>query len=218
MMRTWGTTKTQRHEEQPRGLPDGWRWVRLGDVAHVVNGVGFPEHLQGRTDLPYLFVKVSDMNAPGAERVISEAANTVDGDLLRQLRGRVYPQGTIVFPKVGGALLTNKKRILGRAGCFDNNVMGLVPQGIDGPFLFLWFCTVDLRKLSNTQALPSVRMSAVANLAVPVPPLPEQKRIAAILSEQMAAVERAQAAAQAQLAEINALPAALLRRAFSGEL
>ncbi len=50
----------------------------------------------------------------------------------------------------------------------------------------------------------------------PLPPLPEQKRIAAMLNEQMAAVEKARAAAEAELEAINALPAALLRRAFHG--
>lgn len=38
------------------------------------------------------------------------------------------------------------------------------------------------------------------------------------LSEQMAAAEKIRRALEAQLAAINALPAALLRRAFSGEL
>jgi hypothetical protein len=38
------------------------------------------------------------------------------------------------------------------------------------------------------------------------------------LKEQMAAVEKARAAAEAQLSEINALPSALLRQAFSGLL
>jgi type I restriction enzyme S subunit len=51
-----------------------------------------------------------------------------------------------------------------------------------------------------------------------LPPLAEQERIAAKLREQMAAVEQARAAAEAELATINALPAALLRRAFSGQL
>ena len=50
------------------------------------------------------------------------------------------------------------------------------------------------------------------------PPLPEQKRIAAILREQMAAVERARVIEEAQLDAIDKLPATLLRRAFNGEL
>jgi type I restriction enzyme S subunit len=49
---------------------------------------------------------------------------------------------------------------------------------------------------------------------VPLPPLPEQRRIAGILQEQLSAVERARAAAQAQLEAAQALPAAYLREVF----
>jgi len=52
---------------------------------------------------------------------------------------------------------------------------------------------------------------------IPLPPLAEHQRIAAVLCEQMAAV-RARAAAEEELNTINVLPAALLRRAFAGEL
>ena len=55
-------------------------------------------------------------------------------------------------------------------------------------------------------------------LSIPLPPLAEQKRIVGVLNEQMAAVERAKKAAEAQLADIEAMPSALLRRAFSGEV
>ena len=44
-------------EETP--LPEGWRLIRLGDVADVVNGYGFTETLQGRKDLPIPFNKFS---------------------------------------------------------------------------------------------------------------------------------------------------------------
>jgi type I restriction enzyme S subunit len=39
-----------------------------------------------------------------------------------------------------------------------------------------------------------------------------------VLREQIAAVDKVRAAAEEELNTINALPAALLRRAFSGEL
>ena len=46
----------------------------------------------------------------------------------------------------------------------------------------------------------------------------EQRRIAEVLREQMAAFQKARAAAEEELSTINALPAALLRRVFAGEL
>lgn len=199
-------------------LPFGWQWVRLKDVCDVVNGFGFPEHLQGRTDLPYPFIKVSDMNAPGAERVVTFAANTVNQEVLKLIGGRVYPCGTVIFPKVGGALLTNKKRILGTTACFDNNVMGIVPKNVASDYAFYWFQTIDLRTLANVQALPSVKQSSVAALELPLPPLAEQKRIVAMLNERMGAVGEIAQTIHRALETINALPAAFLRQAFTGGL
>jgi len=71
---------------------------------------------------------------------------------------------------------------------------------------------------SDSMAQPFITMSGAQSVEIPLPPLAEQKRIAAVLTEQMAAVDRARAAAEAELETINRLPAALLRRAFSGEL
>lgn len=195
-----------------------WPRKRLGEVAEVVNGFGFAEHLQGRTDLPYPFVKVSDMNAAGAETVISKAANTVDADILAKLGTRTYPAGTIIFPKVGGALLTNKKRMLGVEAAFDNNIMGVVPRTVESDWIFCWMQTVDLRAMANTQALPSIRQSDVAALEIPMPDLGVRKRVAAELSARLADVERLRRSLEEQLAAIEALPAALLRQAFRGEL
>lgn len=57
----------------------------------------------------------------------------------------------------------------------------------------------------------------LSGVMLPLPPLPEQKRIAAILNEQMAAVEKAKAAAEARLKAAKELPAAYLREAFESE-
>ena len=52
-------------------------------------------------------------------------------------------------------------------------------------------------------------------MAIPLPPLDEQRRIVARLDELMAAAERAQRAAEAQAEAAAAIPAALLRDAFA---
>ena len=51
---------------------------------------------------------------------------------------------------------------------------------------------------------------------IPLPPLLEQRRIVAWLNEKLAAVDAARRAVEEQLAEINRLPASLLREAFAG--
>ena len=74
---------------------------------------------------------------------------------------------------------------------------------------------VLIGKAHGGVGLRHVTKREVESLEIPLPPLEEQKRIAAILNEGMAAVERAQAAAEAQLEAAKGLPAAYLRAVFS---
>ncbi|MBI3320327.1 MAG: restriction endonuclease subunit S [Candidatus Omnitrophica bacterium] len=66
--------------------------------------------------------------------------------------------------------------------------------------------------------LPRIRTEEVAGVELNLPPLPEQRRIASQLSAQMASAERLRRTLAEQLDVIDALPTALLRRAFRGTL
>lgn len=60
--------------------------------------------------------------------------------------------------------------------------------------------------------------SFLSNYIIPLPPIEERKRITAELKEKMADVERLLTSIEKQLEAINALPQAVLRKAFRGEL
>ncbi|HRR25897.1 MAG TPA: restriction endonuclease subunit S [Acidobacteriota bacterium] len=177
----------------PYELPPGWRWVTLGEVAKAVNGYGFPKKFQGSKRLPIPFVKVSDLNKTENEREVTCAENYVDDDILSSLQARAYDPGTVVFPKIGGAIATNKKRKLGVRATFDNNIMGLVPDVslVDTDYLLYFMNTVDLRKLSQVGPVPSIRQSAVNVIPLPLPPLEEQRRIVARIEELMGKIREA---------------------------
>ena len=64
----------------------------------------------------------------------------------------------------------------------------------------------------------AINRDDLESFAIPLPPLAEQQRIAAILKKQMEAVEKARAAAEEELDAIDAMPSALLRKAFAGEV
>jgi type I restriction enzyme S subunit len=53
---------------------------------------------------------------------------------------------------------------------------------------------------------------------IPVPDVNDQQRIATTLNEHIASAELARKATEEELDAINKLPAALLRRAFAGDL
>ena len=89
-----------------------WRDVKVADVAKAVGGNGFPKEYQLNTDKPIPFYKVSDMNIAGNEIEMYSANSYVDDEDLKEIRAKWHPSGTIIFPKIGGAISTNKKRIL----------------------------------------------------------------------------------------------------------
>jgi type I restriction enzyme S subunit len=83
-------------------------------------------------------------------------------------------------------------------------------------FFFVLMQLFNLQSRALGSTLPGLGREDLESLAVQLPPISEQQRIAAILNEQMAAVERARAAAEARLEAARALSAAYLRAVFNG--
>jgi type I restriction enzyme S subunit len=76
----------------------------------------------------------------------------------------------------------------------------------------------QVKQLGAGAGLKHMVLKSIRVLELPLPPLSEQQTIVPMLNEQMASADRARTATQEELDAINKLPAALLRRAFSGEL
>jgi type I restriction enzyme S subunit len=66
--------------------------------------------------------------------------------------------------------------------------------------------------------LPRIRTEEVATVEIDIPSIEEQQRITAAIAKRIETTEQTITAIEAQLDPINALPAALLRRAFAGEV
>lgn len=204
----------RKQEKAEKTLPKEWKWVELEDVCEIVGGNTLPSPKDAPVEDRVYCLKVSDLDGSSSNgRVLS-------GGLLythRTLAGnRVLSPGALVFPKRGGAIATNKKRILNVYAILDPNLMGVEVKSpiLLSSFLHLWFESWDLSSLQSGNTVPQINRHDLAPLQIPLPPLAEQERIVTILNEQMAAVEKARAATLAQIEAAKALPAAYLRQAF----
>jgi len=164
-------------------LPAHWRVVRLGEVAEVRGGSAFPHRFQGKKWGEYPFFKVSDMNSYENRIWMTKAQHYVDETDLTRLRAKPFPAGTIIFPKIGGAIFTNKKRLLSADALIDNNVMGVIvrEESCHRLFLFYYLESIDLRDFARIGPLPSITAQRVKDELIPLPPLDEQREIARIL-------------------------------------
>lgn len=163
--------------------PDGVTFQPLGNVCEIRSGWGFPNAEQGKKEGEFPFFKVGDMNNDGNEMFMYTANNYIDAEVVKKLKCKPAPEGTIIFPKIGAAIGTNKKRILVKESCYDNNVMGLIAsQELNPRFLFYIMHSVDLMSFTDSAgAVPSIRKSAVEKYNIPVPPLEVQSEIVRIL-------------------------------------
>lgn len=159
-----------------------WDTVSLGEVCRIEAGAGFPVVYQGLKNQEFPFFKVGDMNTMGNEIEMRVFQHSISEEVRKKLRAIAFPAGTIVFPKIGAAIATNKKRLLVNPSCVDNNVMALIPsENLDSGFLYYLLLNKDLSDFANTGNPPSIRQTTIEEWAIPLPPLPEQKRIASLL-------------------------------------
>jgi type I restriction enzyme S subunit len=90
-------------------------------------------------------------------------------------------------------------------------------ENIDYYFLYynLKKAVPKLQALGSGATFSEISKTQLESFEIPLPPLPEQKRIAAILNEQVASVEKVRKATEQQLEAAKTLPAAYLRSVFN---
>lgn len=196
----------------------GWEIKSLGEIADIQSGSGFPEKYQGISNHNIPFYKVSDMNLVGNEREMIFQNNTISELVRTQLGASIFPEGSTIFPKIGGAIFTNKKRITSKDSCVDNNVMGAIPKKnkVDSQFLYYFFQSHDLVEFANDAHLPSIRKTVVESWPIKIPlSITEQQRIVALLDQTFEGITKARENAEQNLQNVRALFESHLQSAFT---
>lgn len=176
----------------------------LGDIADLQAGVGFPLDLQGRDSGDYPLAKVGDISrvARSGQTTLFAADHYVDEEDLTRLKAKPIPAGSILFSKIGEAIRQNHRVVAGCPLLIDNNAMAAIPNArVESQFLYHFLRTVDFYGLASATTVPALRKSELERLLVPLPPLPEQRRIADILDK----ADALRAKRRASLAQLDIL-------------
>jgi len=209
------TTEAAKLAERP--LPDGWQRTRLGDVCERAAATDPRKEPERRIT----YVDISSI-----DRVTKRIVNP------KSILGRDAPPRARRLIHENDVLVATTRPNL--------NAVAMVPSHLDGQVASTGICVlrpsaslnpeylfhytksrefvVSLSDLVRGALYPAVTDAQVLSQSIPLPPVAEQKRIAELLNEQMAAVEKAKKATREGIAAIDAIPSALLRRAFSGAL
>lgn len=195
-------------------LPKGWKWVKLGDVCYEDKNIVDPESEEAKV-LPYLSL----------EHVESETGKILKNGECIENEGQsttfLFNNNHVLYGKLRPYL--NKVALPGYEGRCTTELIPFLPDNslISREFLALVLrrketVEVSMRGVTGSR-MPRANMKELLQMQIPLPPLLEQKRIAKILNDCLAAVEKARQAGQAQLEAAQSLPAAYLREVFESE-
>lgn len=179
----------------------------IGDICSLKSGTSLPLNVENEGgDIPY--IKVSDMSLPGNERYITISSRYV----TQKTAGKgIFPVGSVIFPKRGGAIGTNKKRLTQIPICADLNIMGVIPgANIMPQYLLSYFDMIDLGKLDNGSSVPQLNNKDIAPLKILLPPLSLQEQFAAFVQQ----VDKAKSSVKQSLEKLETLKKSLMQEYF----
>ena len=212
----WGMTPLSSAKPYA-AAPSGWTWRLLADVAKLESG-HTPSRLRADWwggDIPW--VSLTDIRELDG-RVATETRERTNVEGIANSAARILPPGTVVLSRTASVgFVTIMGREMATSQDFVNWVCG--PE-MDPHFLAyaLRGSRTYIRSLSSGAIHQTVYMPTVEAFTVCMPPIGEQKRVVVDLDRRMAGTQQLRDSATAELSAIEAVPAALLRRAFSGEL
>ena len=200
-------------------LPEGWRWARLAWVCEI--NPSRPRGFARDDNTPTTFVPMS---------AVDEVMGAIVRPELRPYRqvrkGYTYfEEGDVLFAKITPCMQNGKHAIA--TGLRDGIGFGstefhvlrpstdLTSEWVHGFLLQPWVLNAATAHFTGAVGQQRVPEGYLGSLEIPLPPLSEQKRIAAILNEQMAAIARARAAAETQISLLQHLLVAYLRLSLS---
>ena len=162
--------KEQSHIKQMFASLDTKR-LRARHLGKLRNGSGFPVGFQGDPSQDIAFFKVKHLTVHGLDAFMVETNDTVSHEIAISLRATMFPTGTIVFAKIGAALLLGRFSMLGRTACIDNNMAAFIPNErlIDPHFALLALSQSDMVTMVQPGAVPSLSTEAFYNFMIPVP-------------------------------------------------
>lgn len=205
------------------GLPGGWKWVKLGEIAKLVRGVSYKKDVASKSPLPnYLpIIRANNINSS----LNFEDLVYVPKELIKE--EQFIKSGDIVI-----AMSSGSKDLVGKAAQAQSDLKiafgtfcGLVrfySDKVYNKFFGFYFHSKTYRdhisKVSMGVNINNLRRTHIEELLLPLPPLAEQKKIVEKIEELFSQLDSGVAALKKAKEQIRLYRQSVLAAAFSGKL
>lgn len=212
-------------EEQPYEVPENWVWVRLGNFIDLLRGVSYKKHdvHNEKMENDCLILRGGNIIEGGldlnADNVYVDKSLVSEAQLIRK-------NDIIIVSSTGSV------KVIGRAGLafYDYNdvafgaflTLARPKNGCNKSFVDLFFQSFlyrqSIRELASGVNINNIRSEYITNMTFPLPPLSEQQRIVERIEELFAKLDEAKERLQEVADSFAVRKAAILHKAFTGEL
>lgn len=204
-------------EEQPYEVPENWVWVRLGSLYEVN-----PKN-KAADELDAAFIPMEKISAG----MLSEYSYETQ-EWCKAKKGHTqFADGDVAFAKISPCFENRKSMMLNNLpnsiGGGTTELIILRNASINQKYTF-WlvsderFIRGGVQTYSGTVGQQRINMDYVRSYPVPLPPLSEQQRIVERIEELFAKLDEAKERLQEVVDSFAVRKAAILHKAFTGEL
>jgi len=174
--------KTHKFKDSPLGrIPEEWEVVRLGEVGEIITGSTPPTENSEYYGDEYLFISPEDIQ----DKKYIENTTKKLTKLGMNIQRKISPMSICVVC-IGSTI---GKIAITKYECSTNQQINTIIPNLklydpEALYYFINFHIQSPLKIeAGLQAVPIVKKSAFSKILLPLPSLPEQQRIAAILSQ-----------------------------------
>lgn len=201
--------------EQPYPVPGNWCWIRMENIAQWGSGGTpsrkIPEYYNG--DIPW--IKTGELN----DDYIFETEEHITEEAISHSSAKLFPVNTVAIAMYGATI--GKVGILGVTATTNQ----ACACGVSNPstnYKYLFYYARSQRdnfiKKGKGGAQPNISQEIIKSHEFPLPPLSEQQRIVDRIESLFAKLDEAKQKAQDALDSFETRKAAILHKAFTGEL
>ena len=202
-------------KEKKHSLPKGWEIKMLSEIAEVGAGNSAPQKKELFINGRHPFIRTSDVGQI-RKGFINSSVDNLNDEGIKKLK--IKKKGTILFPKSGASTFLNHRVMMEIDGYVSSHLATIKAKdsvALDR-YLLYFLITIDAKDLMQDIAYPSLKISDISAIEIPLPPLPEQQRIVAILDETFSAIDKAKANAEQNLKNAKELFESYLNKVFAG--
>ena len=132
----------------------------------------------------------------------------------------MIPEESVVYAKIGAALLLNRRRVNAKPACIDNNMSAYVPDRdrITTHWALYTLSLLDFGEHVNPGAVPSLSEGDQAILPLPIPPLDEQRAMTEYLDRETECIDALVTKNRQLIERLQEYRTALITAAVTGKV